>query len=204
MIKLIIIAGPQSSGKTTAFNHLKSKFPDFHYREEINPYLLAGKNHLGGAFTTRELELKLVEADLLMLKNLNALKLNLYKAIILETSIFHLVYTEKFCGQKIANNFFEKYLLLQKKFNCLNIFIDTKPEVSFRRRYPTYLKRIKKQNGEINSFEFLKRYQKTIYDLYPLWLKWYDRVPFNKLTIRNSFKTKKEFLLEMEEKLLRF
>ena len=53
--KLLIIAGPQSSGKTSAFNHLKSKYTNFHYQEEINPYSLAGKNHPGGAFTTNEL-----------------------------------------------------------------------------------------------------------------------------------------------------
>lgn len=191
--KLLIIAGPQSSGKTTAFNHLKTKFPNFHYQEEINPYYLAGKNHPGGAFTTSELELKLVEADLEMLSNLNN-----HKTVILETSIFHLVYTEYFSGKKIAEDFYKKYLLLHNRFDSLLLFIDTKPEISWRRRYPHYLKRIGRLNGKNNSFDILEKYQKTIYDLYPLWHKWYVKIPFKKLTIRNSFKTRKNFLIEIE------
>src|SRR3989338_11118088 len=99
--KLLIIAGPQSSGKTTAFNYLKSRFPNFYYQEEINPYILMGKNHLGGAFTTHDLEVKLAEADLLMLKNIINHVKGHHNCIIIETGIFHLVYTEKFCGQKI-------------------------------------------------------------------------------------------------------
>ena len=122
----------------------------------------------------------------------------------METGIFHLVYAEKFCGKKIANNFFYKYLTYHEKFDCKTIFFDTKPEISWHRRYPNYLKRIKDQNRENNSFYILAKYQKTIYDLYPLWLKWYQKIPFEKVMIKNSFKTKKKFLQEVEEKIQEF
>lgn len=198
--KLLIIAGPQSSGKTTAFNYLKSKYPDYHYQEEINPYYLAGKNHGGAAFTTNELELKLVEADLQMLCSLKNKKLNGYKGIICETSIFHLVYTENFCGLKTADEYLKKYLLLHDNFDSYLLFIDTKPEVSWRRRYPNYLTRTKSNGG----IEALEKYQNTIYKLYPIWLKWYDRIPFKKQTIRNSFITKETFIEKIDAQLLQF
>lgn len=197
LTKLIIIAGPQSSGKTTAFNHLKIKFPNFHYQEEINPYLLRGSNHPGGAFTTHDLEMELVNEDIKELNNLNNRESNHHKTIILETGIFHLVYAESFCGKKIADRYFEKYLKIISKFNTQIIYIDTKPEISWRRRYPDYLARTK-LNGDVKALE---KYQNKLYKLYPIWLKWYDRIPFKKQTIRNSFITKDRFIEKIEENL---
>jgi len=45
MKKIIIIAGPQSSGKTTTFNFLKTIYKEAVFVEEINPYFFI-KNHL--------------------------------------------------------------------------------------------------------------------------------------------------------------
>lgn len=71
MTKLIIIAGPQSSGKTTIFNLLEKKFSAVTFISEINQYVIKDQNHLGGVFVEKELELKLVEEDIKAIKNID-------------------------------------------------------------------------------------------------------------------------------------
>ena len=196
MIKLIIIAGPQSSGKTTVFNLLRQKYPVHHYLEEINPYTLVGKDHPGAAFTNGELEIKLVNHELKILETLSswldppAGEAGRTKMVIVETGIFHLVYLEKFAGKALANRHYQKYLKLHQFFKPQIIFIDTKPEVSWRRRKDNYLARIRK-SGITNPTEIYKRlnkYQTNLYHLYPLWLKYYQKLPFEKIMIKNSKK----------------
>lgn len=55
MTTLIIIAGPQSSGKTTAFEFLRKKYPSFRFIPETNMYSVADRNHRGAAYVTKEL-----------------------------------------------------------------------------------------------------------------------------------------------------
>lgn len=203
MKEFLIIAGPQSSGKTTAFNYLKNKLINNHKKKEtvkffpeVNPYSIVGKDHLGGAFTNKELEIKIIKKDLELLKNINSLP-DRMTPIIIETGIFHLVYGEIFCGVRITNSFYQKYLELHKNLKTKIIFIDTKPEVSWKRRKAIYKKRTANFTNPQERKKALERYRLTIERLYPLWLKWYKKLPFEKYMIRNSYKKERLFLREI-------
>jgi len=193
MAKLITIAGPQSSGKTTFFNLLKNRYKNWRFIEEINPYQLVDKNHPGAVFLDKKLELKILNEDLKTIKSVNS-----KRTTVIETGIFHLVYGEKFCGVKTSQKYFNKYLKVHKKFESLIFFIDTKPEISWRRQQNKYLKRIKKAGitDEKKTAGRLAKYQKNLYDLYPLWLKYLKKIPYQKIVFRNSYISEEEFIRE--------
>lgn len=193
MAKLITIAGPQSSGKTTLFNVLKNRYSGWRFIEEINPYQIIGKDHPGGAFTDKALEAKLINKELKILKNIDS-----KRTTVIETGIFHVAYAEKFCGAKTAKRYLDNYIKIYQKFEPLIFFIDTKPEVSWRRRQEKYLERIKKLNitDEKETNRLLSKYQKCLFSLYPLWLKYLDKIPFEKIVFRNSYISEEEFIRE--------
>lgn len=183
--KLFIIAGPQSSGKTSILAYLKKKFPHFFFIDETNQYSLIGKNHPGGAFVTRETEEAIAETDILKIKNIDQ---NIPCAVI-ETGIMHCSYHENFMSKSAAEKYFQAYI---KAFNRLTpylIYLDTKPHVSWQRRRPKYLERIAKAGvtDPSRKKEMLTKYRKNIETLYPLWTKYYGKVPFQKYFIKNSY-----------------
>jgi len=193
MAKLITIAGPQSSGKTTLFNILKNRYSGWRFIEEINPYQVIDKNHPGGAFTNKTHELKILDEDLRIFKSIHD-----KRTTVVETGILHVVYGEKFCGAKIAQKYLEKYQKIHNKLEPLIFFIDTKPEVSWRRRQGKYLERINnsgiKEEKEVTKR--LAKYQKNLYSLYPLWLKYFDKLSYEKIIFRNSYIDEEEFIRE--------
>jgi len=198
LTKFLIIAGPQSSGKTTVFNLLKKKYPKLSFVEEINQYSLVNKKHMGGAFVNREIEIAITSENIRTTKKIDRTK----KVVIMETDIFHVVYLEKSAGRKTAEEFFPRYLKAHKGLNPTIIFIDTKPRTSFQRRRKIYLKRIK-DAGIIDlktKKQMLEKHKKNIYDLYPLWIKYYKKIPFKKFMIKNSRKTFRKFVSELENK----
>ncbi|MGB9883701.1 MAG: hypothetical protein ACPLRN_04315, partial [Microgenomates group bacterium] len=107
---------------------------------------------------------------------------------------------------KSAKTYFKKYLKIYKNYQSMVIFIDVKPKISWKRRKNKYWQRIK-EAGIIDKDEIKKRfkkYKKIIFDLYPLWLKYFKIIPFQKIIIKNSYKTKKVFLEETEKKIKNF
>jgi len=194
--KLIIIAGPQSSGKTTLFNFLKKNLKNTLFLEEVNPFTIVGPKHLGGAFVDLALEKKIIEYDLKRLKKI--IQEHKLQSIIEETGVFHLVYLKKLVNKKIFNQYLKKYLCLYKKFFPMIVFIDTKPKISWKRRRNIYLSRIQKQGikDQKQKQTFLKKYANKIFYLYDHWLNLYQTLPFKKIIIRNSYKKETLFLKE--------
>lgn len=186
---LLTIAGPQSAGKTTVFQMIKNHFPYFNFLSEINPYTFYGEKHLGGAFNDEKTEILIIEKDLEQLKKIK-------ENTVVETGIFHLVYSEIFSPKK-TKKFFQEYLNLYYHFQNWLIFIDVKPEISWKRRRKKYQERVKNLSKEKQK-EALNRYKNNLYRLYPLWLKYLKIFPFNKIIIKNSYKNffnfKKEIL----------
>lgn len=196
---LFIIAGPQSSGKTTILKYLKKKFPYFLFINETNQYSLLNKNHLGGAFVTREIEEQIVKADIKKVEEID----RSLKHIVIETGIMHCAYLEVFMSKTDARSYFHKYIQAHKGLHPILIFIDTKPQVSWNRRRRTYIERII-QAGVIDSFkkkEMLAKYKRNIENLYPLWIKYYKKIPFEKYMIKNSNKTWEKFEREIMNKI---
>jgi len=192
MAKLIIIAGPQSSGKTTLFKVLKNRYQNWRFIEEINPYQF-DKNHPGAVFVDKKLQLKLLKKNLEVIKNIDS-----KRTTVIEGGIFNLVYGEKFCGAKTAQIYLKKSLKLYKNLDPLIFFIDVKPEVSWRRRQDIYFARIKKQGvtDEKEISKLLTKYQKNLYSLYPLWMKYLEKIPYQKIIFRNSYVGEDEFIRE--------
>jgi hypothetical protein len=190
--KLITVAGPQSSGKTTILNLLKTRFPTYKFISEINPYTIVGNHHFGAAFTNKETELKIVDKDIKTIENIDLTE----KIVIIETGILHLSYLELLCSRLIADNYYLKYLSAHRGLNSIIFFIDTKPKISWLRRKNNYLKRLDKVGirDQKKRKIYLNKYKTRIYELYPLWLKYYHRVPFQKIMIKNSYKDYQKFI----------
>lgn len=201
MAKIITIAGPQSSGKTILFNVLKNRYQNWRFIEEVNPYQVIDSSHLGGAFTDKEQELKILDEDIKIFKSIDD-----KRTTVIETGILHVVYGEEFCGAKTAQKYLKKYLKLHEKLEPLIFFIDTKPEVSWRRRQNKYLERIKKLGitDEKEVAKHLAKYQKNLYSLYPLWLKYLKKLPYEKFIFRNSYISEEEFIREAFLQLQKF
>lgn len=198
MNHFITIVGPQSSGKTTALEYLRKKYPKWHFVEEINPYTIASRDHLGGAYSNEELQIKISEITLIKIRSIE----NSYNPVsIIESGIGNLIYTRFFSSKKLAEEYFEKFYNEYDKLNPFIIFIDTKPEVSFLRRKEKYIERIKKQ-GMTNPKQFsnsLNKYEKIIYDLYPHWIKFYEKLPYPKFLIKNSYISEAKFFQEVDK-----
>jgi nicotinamide riboside kinase len=195
MKKLMIIVGPQSSGKTTLFNFLKTKIKKALFLEEINPFTLVGKKHLGGAFVDLKLEKQIINEDLKRLKKI-VYQPSEKELVIEETGIFHLIYLKKLANEEICTHYFQKYFRLYNKIFPLIIFIDTKPQISWQRRKQIYLSRLKNITDQKQKKLMLKKYREKIFELYPQWHWLYRYLPFKKIIIKNSYKKKRDFLKE--------
>lgn len=197
MAQFITIAGPQSSGKTTALEFLKKKYPKWYFVEDINPYNVAGENHPGGAYTSEELEIKISEIVLVKIKKLLG-EISINSAT--EMGIFHSVYMKFFGRKHLYDHYYDKYLELYNSLNSHIIFIDTEPKVSFARRRDKYIQRIEKMGitDEKEMVSRLKKYESIIYKLYPYWIKFYEKLPFPKTVIKNSYLSRENFLKEID------
>ncbi|MDO8609971.1 MAG: deoxynucleoside kinase [bacterium] len=200
--RLIVIAGPQSAGKSTALKLIKSHFPQLPIIDEVNQYSIISKSHRGGAYVNLETEYKILNEDIKTIQNIKRNGI----IYIMETGILHLSYLERLSNAKITDGFYKKYISAHNNLYPIIFFIDTKPQISWKRRRPTYLKRIKANNiADPKEKQIaLKKYRQIINELYPLWLKYYHKVPFEKYMIKNSYKSysvfKKE-LLDLVHKL---
>lgn len=198
MAHFITIAGPQSSGKTVAINHLKKKHPKWYFMEVIDPYTIGGMDHAGAAYTDRDLQKSLLKIELI---KINSMHKKTNPVLIAEMGIMRLVYASHFYDKKLANEYFEQYVDAYESFNSHIIFIDTKPEQSFSRRRNKYIERIKNR-GIKDKKKFdkaLKKYEDTIFRLYPHWLKLFNKIPFPKTIIKNSHISEAEFLSEIDK-----
>lgn len=194
MPKFIVISGPQSSGKTTIFSHLSKKYGNKKIRfiPEISPYTESGTDH-PRLLSPYEIQENLTKKTLTLLENIDK-----NSDYVMETGPMQIVYIEKYTGIEKAENYFKKYLKIITPLKPVIVFVETKPEISFRRRKNKYVERIKRHGLLSKKEELLEQYEKKIYDLYPLWHKWLDKYPFEKIVVKNNYKTKKKFISEME------
>lgn len=190
--RLIIVAGPQSSGKSTLFSLLKSQVAQCQFLPEINPYKFVSKNEsITKSVDSREIQLEILKEELERAKTL----IGKPGTHIIETGIFSVVYLHDLFGEKKAQESLNEYLSIYKELNPHIVFIDTKPNESWKRRKGEYIHRI----GHIDKGqkeEILKKYQQRIHRLYPLWLKYFESIPLPKTVIKNSYKNRDTFLKE--------
>ena len=207
-MRYVIIAGPQSSGKTTAVNYLSTFYMGkVIVHREINPLLLYPKTaRLGSIAATGEMQNKIMRADLRRLKMVT----NESKTHLAETDVFHLVYILLYLGEEAYKRAFQEYKEALTNFRTTVIFINTKPEVSFARRKEEYAKRVaaevirqeiplEKEQDFTNKM--LTVYQKRITDLYPLWLRVFNELNFceAKIEVENNGLSEKGFVKQIQK-----
>lgn len=202
---LIVIAGPQVCGKTTASRIISQKFKNILFHPEINQYTILGGNHLGSAYVSWELEEKIIRADLARLARIVSDKRDLIH--LAETGIFHTVYSQIFDVPQ-AQKFIKEYEKLYQEAKIGILFINTTPAVSWARRRGYYLKRtlseIQKRNLEGNQAkklreEMMGKYKARIFNLYSLWLSTFEIFSYPKIKIANNGKN----LAVFEKKITR-
>ncbi len=186
MARLFVIAGPPASGKTTLINLLKNPYPNWRFITD-------------DFFNFLPLSLKKKPKELK--KNLTKdIKINIHQDLIrntiIENGILNSCYYHYFLSTKTGYQFFEKVLNKYKKITPVIFYIDTKPEISFRRQNESFLKYLAEENinqeKEINRY--LTLYQRTLYDLYQLYEKYLEKIPFQKIIIKNSYISLDEFI----------
>ena len=200
-----MIAGPQSSGKTTAWQYLKDKYShlaDFH--PEINPYTLFKNTQLGSIIATAKMQKKIHQADLFRIKNIRTNKIQ-----VTETCLFHLVYYGLIIGTEFYYQAWQDYKQALSRFNLKIIFINTLPEISFARRRDNYQQRIvneietrqlKGEKADTFSKETMAKYKQRINDIYPWWMKVYQDIDYAKakIMIENNHQFLDKFLKEVD------
>ncbi len=193
----ITIAGPQSSGKTTAINFLRKKHDSWYFVDPIDPYTVASKNHRGGIYADKNLQINMMEIELIKIRNLEK-KYN--PVFVIESGIFRLVYANYYYNKKLAVEYQPRYMRLYNELNPYVIFINTPPEVSFVRRKERYVERIMRSgiNDNVKFQKELEKYKKTIYKLYPHWQKFYQKIPYPKTVIENSKLEEHEFIKKID------
>src|SRR3989339_284567 len=204
-INYIVIAGPQSSGKTTAWQYLKDKYDhlaDFH--SEINQYTLFKNTQLGSIAVTAEMQIKIHQADLSRIKSIMADKVQ-----VVETCLFHLVYYALIIGPDFYQQAWQGDQQAPSRFDLKIIFIDTTPKISFSRRRENYQQRITNEiklqqlrGKKANEFsrQTMAKYKQRIDEIYPWWKKVYQDIDFakTKIKIDNNHQSLDKFLAEVD------
>ncbi|MFZ6034600.1 MAG: deoxynucleoside kinase [Patescibacteria group bacterium] len=196
MAHFITIAGPMSAGKTAVMEYLKKRYPSWIFVDEINPRTITKNELIGAAQTSEDLEKKVFSMDIKTLK-----KIGINKNVFVETGIFHHAYALRFFTKKDQRLFFRRYLEIYNRRPSFVIYIDTKPHVSWKRRKKKYADRIKKMGiTDIGKTKAeLAKYKKILYEMYSNWTRCYDQVPVPKIVIKNSYKTERQFLKEVDK-----
>lgn len=204
-MKFVILAGPQSSGKTTAFNYLQKIYSDnldSHY--ELNQTNVFQGVDMGCIAVTSNMEEKICFADIERVRSLVEVdKVQLY-----ETAMFHLVYSQ-LLAPRVYSNLRGEYKKSFAPHNLHIIFIDTPPDTTFARRKHIYEERIDKaiQKGETDGLDsvaykdrMLTKYKKRMVDLYPHWHSVLQEIDYADSTtiINNNHDSKEKFLQDLK------
>ncbi|MDO8483219.1 MAG: hypothetical protein Q7S86_05385 [bacterium] len=189
MSELIIVAGPQASGKSTTIDMLNRQFrtmspllpvrkrPIIFPLQESRQIVIHKHMLLGGIFMTKEHEQEVVECDIIRMNLI--LKRNCKRIVYMdECNIFTIAHA-RVNGATHPEAYWGTYMALLEKLQTKVIFLDVPPDVSWERRRRKYEERLiyfpKKRHAEIT-----KQYRTQLYRMYPMLKELYRRIPFPK------------------------
>ncbi len=208
MGKIFVIGGPQSSGKTTAWQFLRDKYGSrVGFYEEMSPYVLfPEKSKMGNLAVDGEMEKKIHEADVARVSKI----LRENEVGVVETLMFHAVYYEEFVGEEFYCQGMKDYEEVLRGVEVGVLFIDTKPEISFARRRDNYLQRVvseterrglKGEEARKWSEETMKKYEDRIKNRYQKWWQVFEELDYvkKKWVIENNERSEESFLSEVEK-----
>jgi thymidylate kinase len=192
MSKMIIIAGPQAAGKSTAVTQLSSqacsiaplflgkRAPLLFPLQESRQIIVHKHMLLGAIFMTLEHELEVVNCDLERMD------------LILQRDQHHFVYVDEgniftlahaaAHGITEAGRYWDSYVARLTRLNTAVIFLDVPPDVSWDRRQRRYEQRLA-YFPESQREAIRQQYREYLGKLSPLLLDLYRRLPFPKVTI---------------------
>jgi hypothetical protein len=178
---------------------LQKEYPHIPFIEETNQYTVVDKNHLGGAYVDRQTERRINDTDI---EKIKAIDRNLSAASI-ETGILHTAYAEYYCDEMTAKDYLKKYIKAHEGLHPILFFIDTKPQVSWKRRKRAYIRRLDRAGitDTVKRKSMLEFYRTRIGNIYPLWHKYFLLIPFEKYLIKNSYKKWSVFKKEIMDKI---
>lgn len=213
MGELIIVAGPQAAGKSTAISQICSQYQAVlpligQLGRKIPPILplqesrqiIAHKDILLGAiFMTTEQEEWVVSCDLTRMDLILARPKN--RVVYLdECNIFTIAHAMAHGVSQVERHWSE-YVTRLKRLKAKVIFLDVDPEVSWERRRRKYEQRLvyfpRKRHRSI-----MRAYHKYLKKLHPLLLDVYHRLPFPKELIDGRL-PEKNIILEVSSALTR-
>jgi hypothetical protein len=197
MKRLVIVAGPQASGKSTSLSRIRDillfVYPGISEGKTINPIILqearqiiVHKYHVaGGIFLNKKNEKEIIGIDFIRMKKI--LK-ELDESLLYfdECNIFTLAHAEAH-GIKIPDDYFNRYLELLKKLHAVIIFLDINPKISWARRKESYRTRLHRFS-EGSRESLLKKFQQYLEKLHPGLNKIYDRIELPKIKIMGNKK----------------
>ncbi len=203
MSRIVIVAGPQSAGKSTVLTKLNYQpaavaplFPGgtapFLFPIQESRQIVVHKHMLlGGIFMSLENEREVVACDLERMDRM--LEQDQTRFIYLdECNIFTVAHAAAHDMFDIQG-YWDKYIQRLTKLKASVIFIDIPPSISWERRLPRYQQRLVYFPREQHE-EILARYQAYLEDLHPRLHDVYSRLPFPKAMLNG---------LHSEENVLR-
>jgi thymidylate kinase len=213
MSELIIIAGPQAAGKSTAISQLcsqyqivssflnraRKKIPAIFPLQESRQIIAHKDVLLGAIFMTPEQEEEVVECDLARMD------------LILSRRRDHLIYLDE-CnvftiahalahGVKGVEKHWLEYIARLQRLRAKVIFLDVDPEISWERRHKKYQQRLIYFPANQHK-AIMERYRAYLERLHPLLLDVYRRLPFPKELLDGRM-SEKNIIQEISGALLR-
>ena len=178
-ICLVIVAGPQGSGKSTAQRYLAERYSNIVtlieaarilFDEDRSKGIVSGGALVGSGFEKRIMNLDLERMCKISLEGSS-------QTIYLdETNIFSVAH-ESLKDPVFAQQMYEGYMKALNSLRVGILFTNVPPEISWMRRRRLYERRYK----DIADFEQrIRRSREYLWRIYPEMIKLYERLPFAK------------------------
>lgn len=184
-ICLVIVAGPQGSGKSTAQRHLVYRYCNVVLLREAAQILFDTDRKrgvtLGGALVGSDFERRILELDLERMRRISFQGRR--EAIYLdETNIFSVAH-ESLKDPSFAQEMHQRYLQALRNFRVGVLFTNVSPEISWMRRRRVYERRYR---GAGDLEEKMRRSKEYLWKVYPEMIKLYWRLPFVKRLVETE------------------
>jgi len=176
---LIIVAGPQGSGKSTAQRYLAERYSNIVTLIEAARILFDEDRRkgtmLGGALVGSEFEKRIMNLDLERMSKISV-EGNRQMIYLDETNIFSVAH-ESLRDPVFAQRMYENYMKALDSLRVGILFTNVPPDISWVRRRRLYERRYK----DMTDFEErIRKSREYLWRIYPEMIKLYERLPFAK------------------------
>lgn len=182
-MKYLILAGPQAAGKSTTKDAVKTVNYSITTLQEARQIVVRSRERKGAIFMSKEDELNAIHLDFQRMFHIldNHRDSQIY---VDETNVFTLGHALAH-GIDLVDGYFKQYCDLLQALNAVVLFIDVPVEISWSRRKPRYIERLRGYpDADVQATLALHR--KYLDRLHPELLKIYNRLTCRKACIDGS------------------